>query len=208
VTAVAVRQLVWDMDGTLLDSSSVVPAAFVATIAQLGGPPVTADEIVASYARGPAETILAHLIGRELTAAEHDVYYRELAGVAVTAYAGVLDVLGALRARGHAIAVFTGASKRAAAMLLASAGVSVDVLVGGDEAGRPKPAPDGVLLVADRLGVPAAEIAYIGDSPLDLRAAVAAGSTSAAAAWGHQYNAAEAADYTLATPRQALQLLG
>jgi phosphoglycolate phosphatase-like HAD superfamily hydrolase len=64
-----------------------------------------------------------------------------------------------------------------------------------------------VLLAADRLGVPAAEIAYIGDSPLDLRAAVAAGSTSAAAAWGHQYNAAEAADYTLATPRQALQLL-
>ncbi len=204
----AVRQLVWDMDGTLLDSSSVVPAAFVATIAQLGGPPVTADEVVASYARGPAETILAHLIGRELAAAEHDVYYRELAGVAVTAYAGVLEVLGALRARSHAIAVFTGASKRAAAMLLASAGVSVDVLVGGDEAGRPKPAPDGVLLVADRLGVSAAEIAYIGDSPLDLRAAVAAGCTSAAAAWGHQYNAAEAADYTLATPRQALQLLG
>ena len=208
VTALAVRQLVWDMDGTLLDSSSAVPAAFVAAIAQLGGPPVTAGQVVASYARGPAETILAHLAGRELAAAEHDVYYRELAGVAVTAYAGVLDVLGGLRARGHAIAVFTGASKRAAVMLLASAGVSVDVLVGGDEVGRPKPAPDGVLLAADRLGVPAAEIAYIGDSPLDLRAAVAAGSTSAAAAWGHQYDAAEAADYTLANPRQALQLLG
>ena len=208
MTALAVRQLVWDMDGTLLDSSSVVPAAFVAAIAQLGGPPVTADQVVASYARGPAETILAHLAGRELAAAEHDVYYRELAGVAVTAYAGVLDVLGALRARGHAIAVFTGASKRAAAMLLASAGVAVDVLVGGDEAGRPKPAPDGVLLAAERLGLPAAEVAYIGDSPLDLRAAAAAGSTSAAAAWGHQYDAAEAADYMLATPRQALQLLG
>jgi phosphoglycolate phosphatase-like HAD superfamily hydrolase len=55
--------------------------------------------------------------------------------------------------------------------------------------------------------VPAAEVAYIGDSPLDLRAAVAAGSTSAAAAWGHQYDAAEAADYILATPQQALGLL-
>jgi HAD superfamily hydrolase (TIGR01509 family) len=203
----AVRQLVWDMDGTLLDSSCVVPAAFVNAVRRLGGPPLTADQVVASYARGTPETILAHLAGRELSAAEHDVYYRELAGVAVTAYPGVLEVLGALRASGHAIAVFTGASKRAAAMLLASADLRVDVLVGGDDAGRPKPSPDGVLLAAKRLGVPAAELAYIGDSPLDLRAAVAAGSTSAAAAWGHQYDAAEAADYTLATPRQALGLL-
>lgn len=204
----AVRQLVWDMDGTLLDSSAVVPAAFVAAISCLGGPPVTASEVVASYARGTPETILAHLIGRELSPGEADAYYRELAGVTVTAYPGVHDVLGALRASGHAVAVFTGASKRAAAMLLASAGVSVDVLVGGDEAGRPKPAPDGVLLAAERLGVPAAEVAYIGDSPFDLRAAMAAGSTSAAAAWGHQYDAAEAADYTLTSPGQALQLLG
>ncbi len=203
----AVRQLVWDMDGTLLDSSSVVPAAFVAAIRALGGPPVTADQVVATYARGTPETILAHLLGRDLAAGEAEVYYRELAGVTVTAYPGVRTTLAALRAGGHAVAVFTGASSRGAAMLLASAGVSVDVLVGGDDAGRPKPAPDGVLLAARRLGVPAAEVAYIGDSPLDLRAALAAGSTSAAAAWGHQYDAAEAADVTLATPGQALKLL-
>ncbi len=203
-----VRQLVWDMDGTLLDSSSVVPAAFAAAVAHLGGPAVTAGDVVASYARGTPEAILAHLMGRELTAGEADAYYRELAAVTVAAYPGVRDALRALQASGHPVAVFTGASTRAAAMLLASAGVSVDVLVGGDEAARPKPAPDGVLLAADRLGVPAADVAYIGDSPLDLRAAQAAGSTSAAAAWGHQYDAAEAADYTLATPGQALQLLG
>jgi phosphoglycolate phosphatase len=195
------------MDGTLLDSSGAVPAAFVAAISALGGPPVTAGEVVASYARGTPETILAHLLGRELAAGEAEAYYRELAGVAVTPYPGVPDVLCALRAGGYAVAVFTGASRRAATMLLDSAGVSVDVLVGGDEAGRPKPAPDGVLLAAERLGLPAAEVAYIGDSPVDLRAAQAAGSASAAAAWGHQYDAAEAADYTLATPAEALQLL-
>ncbi len=195
------------MDGTLLDSSAVVPAAFVAAISYLGGPAVTADQIVASYARGTAETILAHLLGRELGAGDADAYYRELAGVTVRPYPGVLDVLAALRASGRPVAVFTGASRRAAAMLLASAGIAVDVLVGGDEAGRPKPAPDGVLLAAERLGVPAVEVAYIGDAPVDLRAAAAAGSMSAAAAWGHQYDAAAAADYTLASPGQALRLL-
>ena len=195
------------MDGTLLDSSGVVPAAFVAAIGNLGGPPVSADQVVANYARGTPETILAHLLGRQLSAGEADAYYRELATVTVAAYPGVREVLGTLRADGHAVAVFTGASRRAAALLLASAGVSVDVLVGGDDAGRPKPAPDGLLLAAQRLGVPVAEVAYIGDSPFDLRAAVAAGSTSAAAAWGHQYDAAEAADYTLAAPGQALELL-
>jgi HAD superfamily hydrolase (TIGR01509 family) len=204
---VAVRQLVWDMDGTLLDSSGVVPAAFVAAVGYLGGPPVTADQVVASYARGTPETILAHLLGRELSAGEADAYYRELANVTVAAYPGVREVLGTLRADGHAVAVFTGASRRAATMLLASAGVSVDVLVGGDDAGRPKPAPDGLLLAAQRLGTPVTEVAYIGDSPVDLRAAVAAGGRSAAAAWGHQYDAAEAADYTLAAPGQALELL-
>lgn len=202
-----VRQLVWDMDGTLLDSSVVVPGAFVAAVGRLSGPAVTPEQVVASYALGTPEVILAHLVGRALSAGEEEAYYAELAGVSAGAFPGVLEVLGTLRARGLPVAVFTGASKRAATMLLASAGIVVDVLVGGDEAGRPKPAPDGLIVAAQRLGIAAAALAYIGDSPADLRAAGAAGSRSAAAAWGHQYDPGEPANYTLAAPRDALELL-
>ncbi len=126
-------QLVWDMDGTLLDSGVVVPAAFVTAVRQLGGPVTTAAEVIARYSIGTPEMILADLVGRAVTAADADAYYRELAGSDVAPYPGVPEVLAALRARGHPVTVFTGASSRAAGILLASADVHVDVLVGGDQ---------------------------------------------------------------------------
>jgi HAD superfamily hydrolase (TIGR01509 family) len=205
---VAIAQLVWDMDGTLLDSTVAVPAAFAAAVARLGGPAVTPEQVVASYARGTPETILAHLTGRDIAAAEAEAYYRELADARVAPYPGVREALSELRTLRHAVAVFTGASRRAAQMLLRAAGLTVDVLVGGDEVARPKPAGDGLLLAAARLGAAPGQLAYIGDSPLDLRAARAAGCHGAAAAWGHQYQRAEPADYTLAAPGDVLVLLG
>ena len=201
-------QLVWDMDGTLLDSGVVVPAAYVATVRELGGPPVTPAQVVARYWLGTSEMILADLLGRDVAAAAADIYYRELVAADIGPYPGVADVLAALRRRGHPVAVFTGASSRAAQILLASAGVAADLVIGGDQVQRPKPAGDGLLLAASRLGVPASSLAYVGDAPNDLKAARAVGGVSAAAAWGHQYDPAEPADVTLATPAAALDLLG
>jgi HAD superfamily hydrolase (TIGR01509 family) len=200
-------QLVWDMDGTLLDSSVIVPAAFVSAVRELGGPAVTPGQVVARYSLGTPEVILADLVGRDAAAAAAAVYYRELTGADVAAYPGVADVLAALRERGHPVAVVTGASSRAAAILLTSAGVQADVVIGGDHVLRPKPAGDGLVLAASRLGTPASRLAYIGDAPNDLRAARAAASLSVAAAWGHQYDPAEPADVTLSDPGAALDLL-
>ncbi len=203
----AVRALVWDMDGTLLDSSVAVPAAFAATLARRGGPAVSAAQVIAAYPLGTAEVIMAHLAGRPVTGSDMDEYYRELGRAEVAAYGGVAEVLRDLRAVGQPIAVFTGASRRAAGILLAAAGLAADVLIGGDQVRRPKPAADGLLLAALEIGVPATGLAYIGDSPADIGAARAAGSHGAAAAWGHMYDAAAAADSVLAVPGQALALL-
>lgn len=135
------------------------------------------------------------------------MYYRRLKGVEVAPYSGVAQVLETLRESGRAVAVFTGASSRAAAMLLKAAGLDVDVLIGGDHVQRPKPAGDGLALAAEYLGVTQADLAYIGDSPLDLCAAADAGSRSAAAAWGHRYDGAEPSDVTLTRPEEASALL-
>jgi HAD superfamily hydrolase (TIGR01509 family) len=205
---VAARGVVWDMDGTLLDSSVVVPAAFAAALARRGGPVVDAATVVAAYPLGTAEVIMAHLAGREITGADMDEYYRALASATIATYPGIDATLAGLRAGGHVIAVFTGASRQAAGILLAAAGVSVDVLVGGDQVRRPKPAADGLLLAASLLGVPATELAYVGDSPADMGAARAAGSHGAVAAWGHMYDPAVAADSVLTEPGQVLSLLG
>jgi HAD superfamily hydrolase (TIGR01509 family) len=202
------KAVAWDMDGTLVDSGVAVPAAYAAAVLRLGGRAVGADEVIAAYPLGPPEVILPHLAGRALTAADMEAYYAELARATVRPYPGVAGALAALRAAGQPVAVFTGASHRAATMLLAAAGLSADVLVGGDQVRRPKPAPDGLIRLAAGLGIRPGDLAYIGDSPGDLRAARAAGSHAAAAAWGHLYDPAEPADSVLTRPGEALALLG
>lgn len=151
--------------------------------------------------------MLEHLVGRPLVNGEADLYYDRLLGSSVTAYGGVLDTLDSLRERGLSVAVFTGASSRAARTLLASAGIKYDILVGGDHVAHPKPAPDGVLEAAKQLEVEAADIIYIGDAPTDLRAARSAGARGAAATWGHLYRAGEPADFRLSKPSDALAFL-
>ncbi|WP_329460975.1 hypothetical protein [Streptomyces sp. NBC_01431] len=79
----AVEELVWDMDGTLVDTTVVLPAAFVRAVRALDGPAVDAGQVVAAYWRGTPEVILEHLVGRPLTVTETEVYYRELEGVEV-----------------------------------------------------------------------------------------------------------------------------
>jgi pyrophosphatase PpaX len=59
-----------------------------------------------------------------------------------------------------------------------------DVLVGADDTERHKPDPDPILEALRRLGVAAAEAAYVGDSPFDVRAAKAAGVFAVAVGWG------------------------
>jgi HAD superfamily hydrolase (TIGR01509 family) len=204
---VAARAVVWDMDGTLLDSSVAVPAAFAAALARRGGPAVGAAQVIAAYPLGTADVIMAHLAGRPVTGADMDEYYAELGRSAVAAYPGVAETVRDLRARGQPIAVFTGASRQAAGILLAAAGLTADVLIGGDQVRHPKPAADGLLLAAREIGMPATDLAYVGDSAADIGAARAAGSHGAAAAWGHMYDAAVAADSVLAVPGDVLSLL-
>ncbi len=172
----AVRQLVWDMDGTLLDSSVAVPAAYVAAVRRLGGPPVTPAQVVASYCARPAGRSSWPICSAgTLAAGEAEAYYGELAGVTGAAYPGVAAVLAGCGPRASRRGVHRRQQPRRRDAA-ASAGVTVDVLVGGDEVARPKPAGDGLLLTAQpaRRAAPAS-LAYIGDAPNDLRAARAVG---------------------------------
>jgi HAD superfamily hydrolase (TIGR01509 family) len=200
-------QLVWDMDGTLLDTRAVVPDAFIATVRQLGGPRYSRGEVVDAYGVGVPEQILEHLLQRRLADGEAEPYYRQLSQAVVAPYDGIAAALDELRKVGHRIVVFTGASRRAASTLLAAAALRVDLLVAGDEIEHPKPAPDGLIVVAQRLKLETADLVYIGDAPMDLLAARAAGARRVAVAWGHLYDPTIPADATLGVPGEARALL-
>lgn len=205
-----VRAVIWDMDGTLVDSATVVPDAFIETVRRLGGPEMTREQVVAHYDAGAPHEMLGIMLGRPGEVADGAVYHQvlgELSGQ-VQVHDGIEDVLAELGRNGVPLAVFTGNSADAAAILLAATGLRgyFDVVVGGNQVERPKPAPDGVLLAAAQLGVAASACAYVGDSPLDVGAAQDAGAVPVAAGWGHLY-AVEHAVTTAATPAEVLALL-
>ncbi|MEV1147184.1 HAD-IA family hydrolase [Micromonospora sp. NPDC049799] len=203
--------LVFDMDGTLIESHAAVPAAYRATVLAGGGREHTDEEIIAGYSLGAPVDLLSALLGRRATEEDMARYHQELAAAAdrVTVYPGVADLL-AEAARRVPVGLFTGASAEAARILLGRTGLAehVAVIVGGDEVDRPKPDPEGVLLACRRLDVAPGQIAYVGDSPLDLGAARGAGALSVAAGWGHMYDPAAPADLTVAEPGDLLSLLG
>lgn len=206
-----VAGIVFDMDGTLIESHEVVPAAYRAAVLAGGGPERTDAEVIAGYSLGAPVDLLTHLLGRAATEADLAAYHAHLATLAerVTVYPGVAEALAEVAAR-VPVGLFTGASHRAAEILLDRVGLldRFGVVLGGDQVPRPKPAPDGVELACRRLGVPPGRAAYVGDSPLDLRAARDSGAVAVAAAWGHQYDPAEAADLSAARPGDLLALLG
>jgi HAD superfamily hydrolase (TIGR01549 family) len=209
----AVRAVVWDMDGTLIDSATVVPDAYITAVTRLGGRRLNRAEVIAFYHIGPPRRMLTELLGRACGDDEVAEYHACLRATAAQAlpYPGIVDALEALRPR-LPLAVFTGADRDAALILLEASGLLpyFERVVGGDEVERQKPAPDGILLACAALGVEPAAAAYVGDSSSDLLAARASGGLAVAASWGHMYSAEtgdHTADVVLTTPRELVTAL-
>jgi len=208
------QAVVFDMDGTLIDSSWVVPAAFTATIAELGGPTLDRDEVIASYVIGTPAAIMERFLGRQVARSEIDGYHARLRAEAerrgVHPYPGIVEALEPL-ARHVALGVFTNADLGNVEVLLGAAGLQdrFAAVVGADEvAPHFKPAPDGLLLACERLGVTAARTAYVGDSPQDGETAHHAGALAVAARWGHLMRDVSAFDVAVDRPTDLPDALG
>jgi len=199
------------MDGTLIDSADVVPDAFIATAKARSGRTYTRRQIVDLYHLGPPPIMLPRLLGRAATAADLDDYHARLQTMVhrVRPYPGVATLLRELRAR-LPMAVFTGASSRAAHLLLEKTGLldAFAVVVAGDEVARQKPHPDGILQACGQLGVAPPAATYVCDAPIDLEAARRAGALAVAAGWGHQYRESKLAQVVLDQPTDLLGLVG
>jgi HAD superfamily hydrolase (TIGR01509 family) len=204
------QALIWDMDGTLIDSGTVVPDAFIATVQALAGTTYTRQQVIDLYPVGPPARILTRLLGRPSTAADLVEYHRRLRATArmIHPYPKIASTLRALHGR-LPMAVFTGASSQAAHMLLEETGLlhHLDLVVAGDQVDRQKPHPDGILQACERLGVAAEAAAYVADAPIDLEAARRAGALPIAAGWGHLYQPNAPAPVVLRRPGELLELL-
>jgi phosphoglycolate phosphatase len=175
----------FDLDGTLLDTGADLAAAANHALAVAGRSPLPVAEVVARVGGG-TRAMLTQVLGATGEVDEPLVdrllpellgYYQANMAVHTRPYPGVRATLDALAARGVRLGVVTNKLERFATALLAQTGLAdpFACVIGGDSAGvsRPKPAPDAIVRLRERLGGGAT--AFVGDSRFDVAAAAAAG---------------------------------
>ncbi len=135
--------------------------------------------------------------------AEYRAVYEETVIPATCLFEGARETLSAIHAAGILQATVTG--KRAADCERILRGLAIEddieLYLGGDSVppDRHKPAPDLARLAMDRLGVPAARTAVVGDTLIDMQMGRAAGAHTIQVFWGYERTAVAEADETVAT---------
>jgi HAD superfamily hydrolase (TIGR01549 family) len=180
------RGIVFDLDGTLVDSLTTTFAAFNHAIVHYGGQPKTGAEIMSYF--GPGESqIFAKIIGPEHARAAYvmarEYLDRNLAQVPL--HRGVGELLERLKTASVPVAIFTGRSWDTTEMILKSHGLldRFVTVVANDHVKEHKPSPEGLRLALSRMKLEPSDAFMVGDHPADLIAARGAGTPGIAALW-------------------------
>jgi phosphoglycolate phosphatase len=189
-----VRLIVFDLDGTLVDSRRDLANAANALIVELGGSPQAEDAIAGMVGEGAGLLVERALAAGGLGAPHPGALERFLALYDerllehTVAYEGMIDVLEQLRAH-VAMAVLTNKPARATARVLAGLGLSdyFTEVIGGDSALGRKPDPAALLHLTARHGESTSSTLMVGDSAVDLETARRAGTRICLARYGFGY---------------------
>jgi pyrophosphatase PpaX len=187
MSAARFRSVLFDLDGTVIDSVGLILASHRhAAMTVLGSCPP--DDVLR---RG----VGAHLVTQMATLApdrvdELLVAYRAHNDAAhdahVRAFDGIVDLLVALRAAGARVGIVTSKRRATAerAFRLVPVERLLDVVVTSDDTTEHKPHPAPLRLALERLGARAADACYVGDSEFDMASARAAGVHAIGVTWG------------------------
>lgn len=185
------RAVVFDMDGTILDTLEDLRDSVNEALAWGGFAARTTEEIRSFVGNGAAR-----LIERAVPAGSDDgqvakvlayyrAYYEAHAQIKTTPYPGIQELLENLRAQGVRLAVVSNKPDAAVKKLAAHYFPHVFHAAVGARDGVPvKPSPESVWAALELLDVPAEESVYVGDSDVDIMTAQNAGMDGIAVAWG------------------------
>ena len=191
------RVVLFDLDGTLVDTLPDIHAAVSALLAELGAAPLPADAVRAMIGDGLpalAAKIVAAAGVRARDAAAAEAYARRLHRHYVardhagsTLYPEVAETLAALQAAGFRLGVCTNKYEAAAREVLARLGIGglFGAVGGGDSFAARKPDPAHVRGVLAQLGTAPEQAVLVGDGINDVLAARAAGVRSVLVAYGY-----------------------
>ncbi|QDX31772.1 HAD family hydrolase [Dickeya poaceiphila] len=186
--------IIFDLDGTLVDTPSGIVSAFITALRDLGMPCEDSHAIRATIGL-PLENAFGQILSlpvedKRVTEAvrQYQAVFREqvLPQAPGLVFPGVVDGLTLLKRQGYTLAVATSKVFVSARALLEAAGLwpFFDLVVGADMVTHPKPHPEMGLLAMSRLGAEAATTAMVGDTTHDLLMAKQAGMVAIAVTWG------------------------
>jgi len=182
-----VRALLFDLDGTLIDTVALILCSFRHATNEVLGTPLP-DEVLMrnvgvplsiqmqEFAPAHADELLR--VYREHNASVHDEMVAE--------YPGTHETLELLAGQGFPMGVVTSKGTPMARRGLEVFGLErfFEVLVTSDDVEIYKPEPYPLQRAASLMGIAAHECLYLGDSPQDMTAAIRADAVSVAALWG------------------------
>ena len=180
--ATKTKALLFDLDGTLIDSTEDIAASANMLRRSQGLEPLPVS-VVASYIGDGVEALVRKLLGpgfEEKIPALVDqfkAHYNEHCVVATRLYDGVGATLSLLASRGYKMAVVTNKPERISVTILEKLGLGgcFGCVIGGNSVANKKPHPQPLQEACARLGVPLSQACMIGDSRVDIEAGRNAG---------------------------------
>jgi pyrophosphatase PpaX len=196
--------VLFDLDGTLVDSGQVMDECLRELTLELLGREPTAVEFARFHVGGRLVECMRAIDeerAEELVDAYRERYHRLAAGH--SCFDGIERLLRELKTEGRRLGLVTAKRRQATDIVLRAAGLedTFDAIVTSEETERHKPEPEPLLLALERLGATPETAAYVCDGPHDVAAARAAGVAAVAVSWGgiHEREALEEARPALLT---------
>ena len=185
------KAVLFDMDGTVLDTLADLTNAVNHTLSEYGMPLLDRRQ-VASYLGNGAEYLMSRAVPagtpdarREEMLHAYQPWYDSHCAILTAPYPGILPLMQALREAGVKQAVISNKQDSAVRQLAEQHFPGLlETAVGESPAVRRKPNPDAVLAALREMGIEKENAVYVGDTEVDLRTAENAGLACAVVGWG------------------------
>ncbi len=197
-TDVKYRTVLFDLDGTLIDSGAMILASFRHATRTVLRREIPDDELVSAVGGSSIRDQMASFdperadelvrVYRAHNAPLHDE---------LEAFEGVQEVLEHLHSEGRKLGIVTAKRRKTVDLAFEQLGIEhyFDVVVTTDDTELHKPHPEPVLRALELAGALPAEAAFIGDSPFDIEAGKAAGVFTIGVSWGKIHPAERLLEY-------------